>query len=260
MKKGYKFLGISTVLLIFLLNACNCASAGEPFSDIAEKAQKAYADGQYHYAIELYDSILKQGYTSAALYYNIGNAYFKTNQMPYAIWYYEKARKLAPGDESINFNLNLANTLITDKIDALPKLFYVRWWQSTYGLFNTDTWAKISIILVFLIFIFLAFFLIARSVTFKKLSFFLTLTFFILAIFTLIFAGKQYSETYKQQSAIVFSPRITAKSSPDENSIDLFVIHEGTKVIIQDNLGEWCEIKLANGNVGWIKKSLVKTI
>ncbi len=260
MNTGLKFSGISTVLLILLLNTCNCATANGPFTGIAEQAQKAYSAGQYYYAIELYDSIIKQGYTSAALYYNIGNAYFKTNQMPYAIWYYEKAKKLSPGDESINFNLNLANTLITDKIDALPTLFYVKWWKATYSLFHADTWAKMSVVLIFLVCIFLALFLIARSVTFKKLSFFLCLTFFVLAVFTLIFANKQYRETYKQQSAIVFSPRITAKSSPDENSIDLFVIHEGTKVNIQDNLGEWCEIKLANGNVGWIKKSLVKPI
>lgn len=260
MNRGLKLSVIPAILLIFFMSIGNYASASDSFNGIAEQAQKAYSAGQYYYAIELYDSIIKQGYTSAALYYNIGNAYFKTNQMPYAIWYYEKAKKLAPGDESINFNLNLANTLIPDKIDALPTLFYVRWWKATYSLFHTDTWAKMSVVLVFLVCIFLALFLIARSVTFKKLSFFLCLTFFVMAVFTLIFANKQYRETYKQQSAIVFSPRITAKSSPDENSIDLFVIHEGTKVVIQDNLGEWCEIKLANGNVGWIKKSLVKPI
>jgi len=229
-------------------------------NSLVMQANKAYTVGQYYYAIDLYDSILKSGYASSGLYYNLGNAYFKSNQMPYAILYYEKAKKLSPSNDNINFNLNLANTLITDKIDEIPRLFYERWWQALYSLFSADLWAKISIITVFLIFIFLAIYLISNLVFLKKISFSLSIIFLIISVFSVIFAQKQYNHSFKDQAGIVFSPRIIAKSSPDENSIDLFVIHEGTKVQIKDNLGDWSEIKLANGNRGWIKKSLIKPI
>ena len=234
--------------------------AQQHLQNIAQEAQKAYNDGQYFYAIELYDSIIQQGYGSAALYYNLGNCYFKTNQMPNAILFYEKAKKLSPADEQINFNLNLANTLITDKIDALPQLFYERWWQALYSMFFMDIWARITVTSVFLLFFSLAVYLITNTLFIKKLSFWLCLVFIIISVFSFIFAQKQYNHTFNRQAAIVFSPRVTAKSSPDDNSIDLFVIHEGTKVILKDNLGDWCEIKLANGNVGWIKRNLVKPI
>ncbi len=246
--------------IFFLLLFYQNSYAQQHLQNIAQEAQKAYNEAQYFYAIELYDSIIQQGFTSASLYYNLGNAYFKSNQMPYAILYYEKAKILSPSDEHINFNLMLANTLITDKIDVLPQLFYERWWQAIYSMFSMDLWAKISIASIFLLFISMAFYLITNTLLIKKLSFWLCLVFVFITLFSLIFAQKQYNHTYKQQTAIVFSPRITAKSSPDENSIDLFVIHEGTKVSIKDNLGDWCEIKLANGNVGWIKRNLLKTI
>lgn len=238
----------------------NTAGAGNNYIKLSEQANKAYIDGQYYFAIELYDSILKEGYASAGLYYNMGNAYFKTNQLPYAILYYEKAKKLSPSDDNISFNLNLANTLITDKIDEIPQLFYQRWWQSLYSIFSSDMWAKISIFAMFIVFIFLAIYLISNVILLKKISFLFFILFFVTTLFSLIFAKKQHNMAFREKTGIVFSPRLTAKSSPDENSIDLFVIHEGTKVFINDNVGEWCEIKIANGNIGWIKKSAIKPI
>jgi len=246
--------------MFLLLSAFYSRATNNNYRSIADSANKAYTEGQYYYAIELYDSILKDGYASAALYYNMGNAYFKTNQLPYAILYYEKAKKLSPADNNINYNLKLANTLITDKIDEIPLLFYQRWWQGLYNSFSADTWAKIAIACMFLVFVCLAIYLISNILIIKKTSFFIFALFLIVTIFSLIFAKKQNNLTFNDKAGIVFSPRITAKSSPDENSIDLFVIHEGTKVFINDKLGEWYEIKLANGSVGWIKKSTIKPI
>jgi len=230
------------------------------FKELDEKATKAYTDGQFHYAIELYDSIINMGYVSAALYYNLGNAYFKTDHLPYAILYYEKAKKLDPSDDNIEHNLIFANTLTTDKINELPLLFYQKWWQALYNKFTTDNWAIIFLIFTNLFILFFAIYLITNRLFLKKLSFFAFLLFFVISIFTIIFAQKQYNSTYKLKSAIVFTPRVTAKSSPDNYSIDLFVIHEGTKVYIREDMGEWYEIALANGNVGWISKKDVKII
>ena len=260
MKFFHKNIVLRIFGLLLLVFAFNPTRGAESVENLAAKANKAYTEGQFYYAIDLYDSILKEGSASAALYYNLGNAYFKTNQLPFAILYYEKARKISPTDDNINFNLNLANSLITDKIEAIPQLFYESWWQALYSIFSADSWAKIAVFSAFLIFICLSIYLISNALFLKKMTFSLTLFFFVITIFNFIFAQKQFNLSFKNQTGIVFSSRITAKSSPDENSIDLFVIHDGTKVNIKDNIGDWSEIKLANGNIGWIKRSLIKLI
>ncbi|MDD3876047.1 MAG: hypothetical protein PHT69_05465 [Bacteroidales bacterium] len=248
------------VLANLIFGTINTHAEDNNLRRIADEAQKAYSEGQYMYAIELYDSILNTGNVSSNLYYNIGNAYFKNNQMSHAIWYYEKAKQLSPSDEQINFNLNLANTLITDRIEAIPQLFYHRWWQALYSMYSADTWGIILIVVFFLFFIMLALYLLAKTIILKKIYFAFSIMFLSVSILIFLLANKQYNVQVKQQTAIVFSPRITAKSAPDENSIDLFVIHEGTKVFITDVVGEWYEIKIASGNVGWLKKSGVREI
>lgn len=253
-------LNLKIIIVIAFQMACANALADDNLKKIARQANQAYSDGQYIFAIELYDSIINKGYVSAALYYNIGNAYFKNNQMAYAIWYYEKARKLDPGDAQINFNLNLANTRITDNIEAIPLLFYERWWRSLYSLTTADRWARLAILLAFAALALFAAYLLAQRISLKKLFFTLAVVCFVVMAFTLIFAQKQHERTHSQKAAIVFSPRVTAKSAPDAGSIDLFVIHEGTKVYIDEKIGEWYEIRLANGNVGWINKNSVRII
>ncbi len=234
--------------------------ADDHLKQIAQIAQKAYSEGQYRYAIELYDSIISKGYASAALYYNIGNAHFKSEQMAYAIWYYEKAKKLAPGDEQIIHNLNLANTLITDNIEKIPMLFYERWWVNLYSMTTADNWGKIAIVLAFLMVSFFAAYLLSRVIRYKKIFFLMSFAALALFILSLTCAHKQYHNTYVKETAVVFAPRVTAKSAPDAGSIDLFVIHEGTKVWVKEILGDWYEIRLANGNVGWINKNSVRII
>lgn len=254
-----KRLIIILTIALFITTGTTDAQTAQ-FQVLDKTAAEAYASGNYYYAIELYDSIYKQGLVSAPLFYNMGNAYFKTNQMPYAILFYEKALKIAPSDPQTQFNLNLANTLITDKIETIPLLFYQQWWLDIYTALSADSWAKTALVFISLFFIFLALYLVSGRIVLKKISFYLFIVMFGASALALTCARKQFKQTYNETSAIVFSPRVTAKSSPDDNSVDLFVIHEGTKVHINDYIGDWYEIRLANGNVGWIKKVTVKPI
>jgi len=250
----------NVVVFIVLITHGILYANDSKLESIAQKAQTAYTEGHYVFAIELYDSILKTNNHSAALYYNLGNAYFKNGQMAYAIWYYEKAKKLAPNDDQIVFNINLANTLITDKIDVIPKLFYERWWIKMYAALPIDAWALLCIISFILVFIFFATYLVTKNLFIKKTTFYLSLLLLLTTGLFYAFAKNQKKHVHDEKAAIVFAPRVTVKSSPDLNSIDLFVIHEGSKVFITDKVGNWIEIKLANGNVGWINSNDVKTI
>ena len=247
------------VFIISFLTVLISGRAQEPDS-LFGSANRAFANAYYDEAITQYEKILEKGYASADLYFNLGNAYFKNKDYPSAILYYEKAKKLDPRDEDINFNLQVANARIVDKIEPVPELFLKRWWRSFVNIFSADTWAYIAVTGLILFFILLAFYLLSRRIRIRKISFFTGLG--ILAITLLAFAVSFRSYNYEnsENSAIVFTPTITVKSSPNQNSVDLFVIHEGAKVQLLDQVGNWYEIRIASGSVGWLPSESVKKI
>ncbi len=246
-------------LSILLLLSLSVANAGDN-AILLEEANKVYNEGSYGQAIELYEKVLENGYTSAEVYYNLGNAFFKQNNFAAAILNYEKAKKIEPNDEDINFNLKIANNRIVDKIETVPELFYLQWWNSLIYALTVDQWGWTGLISFFLLLVMALIFLLSRIVWLKKLSFWFGLLFLLISISTYALANQKFNSFRKDHEAIVFTPTVTVKSSPSESSIDLFVIHEGTKVELTDNLGDWYEIKIANGSVGWIKNDDIEKI
>lgn len=247
------------IFLSILLLSLSVANAGDN-AILLEEANKVYNEGSYGQAIELYEKVLENGYTSAEVYYNLGNAFFKQNNFAAAILNYEKAKKIEPNDEDINFNLKIANNRIVDKIETVPELFYLQWWNSLIYALTVDQWGWTGLISFFLLLVMALIFLLSRIVWLKKLSFWFGLLFLLISISTYALANQKFNSFRKDHEAIVFTPTVTVKSSPSESSIDLFVIHEGTKVELTDNLGDWYEIKIANGSVGWIKNDDIEKI
>jgi tetratricopeptide (TPR) repeat protein len=227
---------------------------------LVASANKAYNDGNYQQAAELYLSVITLGYASPELYYNLGNAFFKADDIPSAILYYEKALKLSPKDEDINFNLSLATSRIIDKIDPVPEFFLKKWWRELITLTNPDGWARAGIISFIILLAFAAVFAITKSIILRKLSFWAGATILILTLIIFMLGSQSHRSLQNEREGIVFSPTLTVKSSPSDNSVDLFVIHEGTKVQILDQIVEWSEVKIANGSVGWIRNNTYKPI
>lgn len=227
---------------------------------LIEQANQAYSSADYKSAVSQYESILASGYESAGLYFNLGNAYFKMNDIPAAILYYEKAKKLDPTDENIRFNLGLANSRIIDKMEPLPEFFLRTWWKSARDFFSSDQWAKFGVAGFILALIFLSLFIISNSVFVRKISFWAGILMLAIMSLSLLFSLSGYREYSSKSSAILFTPTVTVKSSPSESSVDLFVIHEGTKVVITDQVEGWSEVHLANGNVGWVKTDTFRRI
>ena len=220
--------------------------------DLIQKANEHYTKEEFTKAIDGYNQILMAGIESPELYYNLGNAYYKTNQFTLAILNYERAKLLAPDDEDIEFNLLVANQKVVDSIQELPGIFIVRWWNSLINSQTTDSWAVLSIIgfILFLTLVGLYFF--ARSGDVKRVSFWAGCFLIVFTIFSWSFAARQKSRLVNHSFAIVMQPTVTVKSSPSEKGTNLFVIHEGLKVRITDKLGDWVEIRLADGNKGWL--------
>ena len=194
------------------------------------------------------------------LYYNIGNAYFKNNDIALAILYYEKAKKVEPNNEDIEYNLNIANSMIVDKIERVPELFYKKWWNYFYNMFNADTWTLLSLASWFVLVFFIGLFILTRRRSIRKLAFYFGVLFLFTSVATFGLASQKYYYGKEHQEGIIFTPTITVKSSPTMSAVDLFVVHEGTKVRIMDEVNEWVKIKIQDGSVGWMPATSLKEI
>ena len=249
---------MKTFILTILIACLSIAAFAQ--DSLMVKADQLYASQQYEKAIKIYEGILKGDKESAGLYYNLGNAYYKTGKYTKAILNYERAKLLAPNDEDIQFNLDLANQHVVDNINPLPKVFFVRWWNALANKLSTDGWAKISVVTFILALILAGFFFLSRSVSIKRLSFWVGILILAISIFSFNFAARQKNRMTSHNFAIITQPSVTVKSSPSDSGTDLFLIHEGLKVEIKDQLGSWKEIELADGNQGWLPASSLEKI
>ncbi len=233
---------------------------GVNLDSLVVKANNEYNQGLYDSALITYQNILDLGYESGELYYNIGNAYYKNNDIASAILFFEKAKKLLPNDDNINYNLSIANSMIVDKIEKVPVLFYENWWNFFYNMMDANTWAILSLIVTSLFVVSVGMFILSSSRRNRKLSFYLAVLLLLFTITTTSLAYQKYLHSIDNNEGIVFTPSITVKSSPTQNAVDLFVIHEGTKVKIIDRIDNWVEIKIRNGSIGWLPRNSIKEI
>lgn len=227
---------------------------------LLDKANKHYIAGEYEQAIDGYNEILGSNCESAEVYYNLGNAYYKTNQFTLAILNYERAKLLAPNDEDIQFNLDMANQYVVDAINPLPQVFFIRWWSNLTNKLSVDGWAKTSVISFILFLILAGLFVFTRKSLLKRLSFWCGILVIVISIFSFNFATRHKKRITEHNFAIITQASVTVKSSPAENGTDLFMIHEGLKVEIKDNLGQWLQIRLSDGNQGWLPSSSLERI
>jgi tetratricopeptide (TPR) repeat protein len=219
-----------------------------------------YAKGQYKEAVVGYQQMVNEGYKSAVIYYNLGNAYYKLGDIPSALLYYEKAHKLSPGDDDINFNIRYVNSKTTDKVEEAPEFFLNRWGKAFILSFSLGTLSLLSIVFILLGSVILVVYFFATAISIKKLSFYSSIVLFFLGLLTVFIAGRQSSYFDNHKQAIVFTSSVDVKGGPVEQSKTLFVIHDGTKVNVLESNNSWMKVGLANGNVGWIKASDAKEI
>ncbi len=233
---------------------------GQDMKSLFDQANEAYNRSEYTHAIDLYQEILSTDNVSAKVYYNLGNAYFKDNQLGKSILNYERALQLDPADTDIQYNLRLARSKTVDKEEERLFLFYEVWWKSLYMMQSSDGWAITAVVFILLFFIFTGLYLFIRTRSAKKISFYIALILLLFSVFSIVFAQKQYNILTDNSHAIVMNPRVTVKSSPSAQSPDLFLIHEGTKLTIRSAINEWYEIQLPDGNIGWIRQESIEKI
>lgn len=236
---------------VFLL-----ASQANDYQYLLKQGNEHYLKGEYELAVENYKSIVDSGYASAELYFNLGNAYYKSHNITMALVNYERAQILKPKDKDIQHNLEVAREFVVDRIDVLPEFFLWRAHVGFVKIFDADIWAIMSLATFILTLVLFLIYFFSRRMGLKKLTFWTGVLFAFISFSTLIFAVQQNRLVTKHKQALILTPSVTIKSSPDENSgTDLFLLHEGTKVTVVDELGNWREVVLSDGNRGWLKQS-----
>jgi len=256
MKKNHIKFSKYTVMIFWIISSHHLTFADERF----EKANTYYSEGKFQDAIEVYEEILKTGMESPEIYYNLGNAYYRNGYLPSAILNYERAALLAPHDKNISYNLDLAYSQIADKIEKIDDFFLNRWFASLRSSTNSDNWAIISIFLFILTLTGFFFYFFSQTLIIRKISFYLAILFIIGSVVTFSFSYEQKQRLQNRNRAIIFSPSVTVRSSPDRSGTELFVLHEGTRVKILQILGEWYEVELEDGSRGWMPKSGLEVI
>ncbi len=229
-------------------------------TELFEQATTAYNDGEYEKAIENYLEIVGNGEHSSALYYNLGNCYYKLNQIAPSIYYYEKALLLNPGDKEVKNNLAYAQQMTIDAIEPAPETGLSRIYNSIIGLLTFDQWAYMAVTLVVLfVLAYLAYYFLRYS-SHKRISFIISIISLVAAIVSVSFAIIQYNSYNSEQPAIVFAQECLVKSEPNNRSSEVFLLHEGTKVKVLDELEDFRKIELADGKIGWVHQDEIKLL
>jgi len=250
MKRAYLILVLS-----LLLSELMAAS-----DSLFQSANLLYQEGKYEKALEDYRQISESGLESADLYYNMGNAAYRSNSIGYAILYYEKALKMEPTHDDASHNLDFAARYQVDTFEQVPELFLRIWMRLMLQSMSERTWSILALIFFVLILFSFLLYLFSHRLTLKKLGFFLTLASGFLFVITFSSALSRHRSIVKPDAAIVIAPSIIVRSTPSETGNELFILHEGTKVKVIEKVSEWQNIRVIDGREGWIRISDFESI
>ena len=224
------------------------------------EADSAYVQERYQQAAKDYEALLKQG-VSADLYYNLGNCYYRMDQMTQAVLNYERALLLSPGDKDIRFNLQMARSKTIDKITPESEMFFVTWYRSLVNVMSVDGWARTALVALIVAIVLALFYLFSDRIWLRKIGFFGGIIALLLFLVGNLFAWQQKSNLTQRTGAIIIKSAVNVKSTPSKNGTDLYILHEGTKVTVTDSsMREWRKIRVADGKEGWLEVSEIEVI
>lgn len=220
-------------------------------------ANAAYNGGNYTLAIEKYEAILDQELHSAAVYFNLANAHYREGNVAESIFYFEKAKQLDPSDKAIENNSRFAQNMTLDTIEELPKTQLTSLKERVLGLFSLSTWSVLCLVLVWLAAFAFVFYRLDHRIFLKRFFFSFGLFFVLFSLITLVLTGEKFNQGLTQK-AVIFEKEIDVWGEPNQRAEELFLLHEGTSVLVIDQLEGWVKIKLANGSEGWIEQQGIR--
>ncbi|MGN1375971.1 MAG: BatD family protein [Prevotella sp.] len=255
LKHSSKRTSTARMLMLMILLVPLCVTAATK-----QSADSEYKKGNYQQAIKEYEELLKKG-ASVKLYYNLGNAYYRTDNITRAVLNYERALLLSPGDDDIRFNLQMARSKTIDKISPQPEMFFVTWYKAVVNITSIDGWARLSVISISLALILTLCYLFGNSLMLRKTGFFGGCFFMLVFILSIVFANEQKAILTNRSGAVVVSSSVALKKTPVASSDQTTIIHEGTRVTIKDDtMKDWKQVQLEDGREGWLQTSQIERI
>lgn len=243
-------------LLLFFMGSTGIAQNENLFN----QANEAYADGNYEEAVNAYNQILENGEVSVAVHYNLGNSYYKLNQVAPSIYHYEKALQLKPDDADVKNNLQFARNMAIDAIEGPAEEGFEQFFTSSTAILSSTGWGWLAI---FSMFVFVAFFMayfFSRKALFQRIFLVSGMFFLLLAITSAVIGTMKQNILESRSYAIVFSEEVEVRSEPNMRSSEVFTLHEGAKVKLTEDFQDWYEIELPDGSQGWLKKTELKPL
>lgn len=250
-----RYIIILSCLMSFALN-----TFAADYDTLKVQADSAYSREQYDKAITLYEKLTKKT-SNYKVFYNLGCSYYRTDNIAKSILCLERASRLNPSDEDIQFNLSLVRNKTIDRITPKHEMIIVSIFKKLVNLMSLKSWSIVCISLFNLSFVFVSLFFFSNILSLRKIGLFVSALCIVLCILGNICAYQQRSLATNHVNGIIMSPAVTVKSTPTENGSDLFVIHEGTRVEIKDSsMKDWAEIQIADGKIGWLQKKNLELI
>ena len=247
----------STIFLfVFLLSSVFAHQANQLF----EQANGAYQAKKYNEAAEMYEQLLAEGYCSAELEYNLGNAYFRQNELGRAILHFERARLLSPGDGDVEHNLKIARSQVVDEFSLLPKFFLANLWEQMRMSMSATAWGVLALAIWWAGMAGLGIWLFGKSRAQKKKGFFYGLMALVISLLPLALALSRANFDEDTRHAIVLAKETPVRSAPDSNGNEILTIHEGLKVKLLDEIGGWWQVELPDGEKGWLNGEVMERI
>ena len=247
-------------LILFFIGIGSSISFCLTEEELMAKGNQFYQAGNFEKAAESYQKVVDSGFEGPSLYFNLGNAYYRLGKTGYSILYFEKAAKLAPGEDDIAHNLAIANTKIVDKLDVLPTFFLFKWWESLLMGFTISGWTYLAYLFYLIVLFSIGLYFFAKSQLTQKYAVYSTGGFLILLIITSVLLSVRMNRELNVRNGVITEQVVNVKTSPDEKSTDAFIIHEGIKVRMEDKVNDWVRIKLRDGKVGWLQEKALGTI
>ncbi len=248
------------IILIMTLSVGAYAADMESGRKALADANTMYKQGDFQKALDLYLSVEKEGLVSGALYYNIGNAYFKLSNYARSILYYERALRLMPSDDDVINNLEMAKAFTVDKIESVPEFVLVTWFRNLTYAFSSNGWAVFSLVLMAAAVVFFLTYFFGSTFRFRKASFFLASALLLVSVFAFVLSYMQKQDYEHDKYAIVMSPVASVKGAPDQNGTSLMILHEGTKLQVIEDLSSWKRVELSDGRQGWMENKDIEVI
>lgn len=254
-------LPVSLFAALILLTAFGtCLLAQENASEKFQRAVEHYRAAEYGDAISLLQNLERRGYDGYLLHYNLGNAYYKNGELGRSILHFEKALLYRPGDADVLHNLKVVRARTRDRLESVPLLFFVRWWNTLKSSYTPETFFVASVILLWILAAFLFVFFGFRNILLRRIALVSGMLFGVLFVLSVVLYSTRLEELNARRSAVVMPDEVTVRSTPDASGIESFKVHEGLKVHIMETRDAFYRIRLADGKTGWISASALERI